>query len=42
MGGGYSSNLKDIIDGKRSINGSFEYVNDFTSDLDYEFRFDGY
>ena len=31
-------NLKDIIDGKRSINGSFEYVNDFTSDLDYEFR----
>ena len=31
-------NLKDIIDGKRSINGSFEYVNDFTSDLGYEFR----
>ena len=31
-------NLKDITNGKRSINGSFEYVNDLTSDIDYEFR----
>tara|TARA_Y100001958_G_C21231791_1_gene557623 strand:- start:94 stop:2295 length:2202 start_codon:yes stop_codon:yes gene_type:complete len=31
-------NLKNISNGKRSINGSFEYVNDFSSDVDYEFR----
>ena len=30
-------NLKDITNGKRSINGSFEYVQDFSSDINYEF-----
>ena len=30
-------NLKDITNGKRSINGSFEYVQDFSSDVNYEF-----
>jgi len=31
-------NIKTITNGSRSINGSFEYVHDFSSDVDYEFR----
>ena len=34
-------NLKNISNGKRSINGSFEYVHDFTSDINYEFKNSG-
>ena len=34
-------NLKDISNGKRSINGSFEYVHDFTSDINYKFKNSG-
>ena len=34
-------NLKNISNGKRSINGSLEYVHDFTSDINYEFKNSG-
>ena len=34
-------NLKNISNGKRSINGSFEYVHDFTSDINYKFKNSG-
>ena len=34
-------NLKNISNGKRSINGSLEYVHDFTSDINYDFKNSG-